>query len=335
MAAMGRSLTGCRGFLRGGMPRGGDLKPRGRVYRTFSGMPSAMPFGSFSLPVFAALLLALPLPAARAQSAPPSARQVIERLQQGLGGTWGGAGVDAFKDGDPETPVRGIAVSVMATMDVLQRAVAAGANFIVTHEPTFYGHLDRLEALEGARDAVTAAKRAYIREHGLVVYRLHDHVHAPARPRDPFIEGVLALTGWAPNPDPMAQMVVRVPPTTLEALARQVARVTGAATPRVVGNRRQPVRTVAILPGAAGFDKHRAALARDEVDALIVGEPREWETVLYADDAVAQGRAKGLVVLGHIPSEAVGSEAVMRWLREAAPGVPVVRVEARDPFWRP
>lgn len=283
-----------------------------------------------------AMLLAVPpLPIACAQGAPATARQVIERLQRGLGGTWDAASVDQFKDGDPDTPVRGIAVSVMATMDVLQRAVAAGANFVVTHEPTFYSHLDRLDGLEGARDPVTAAKRAFIREHGLVVYRLHDHAHAPARPRDPFIEGLLARTGWAPNPDPKAQTIVRVPPTTLAALARQLARVTGATTPRVVGDRRQRVRTVAILPGSAGFDAHRAALAREEVDVLIVGEPREWETVPYVADAVAQGWAKGLVVLGHVPSEAVGSEAVMRWLRDAAPGVPVVRIEAPDPFWRP
>lgn len=290
---------------------------------------------STALAAVATFLVAHPPAVALAQGAPPSAGQVIERLQQQLGGSWTAASVDQVKDGDTATPVRGIAVTVMATMDVLQRAVAAGANMVITHEPTFYGHLDRLEGLEGARDAVTAAKRAYIREHGLVVYRLHDHAHAPARPRDPFIEGLLALAGWTPNPDAAAQTVVRVPPTTLAALAQRLVRATGASAPRVVGRRDQPVRTVAILPGSAGFDMHRAALARDEVDVLIVGEPREWETVPYVADAVSQGRAKGLVVLGHVPSEAVGSEAVMRWLRDAAPGVPVVRVEAQDPFWRP
>jgi len=39
--------------------------------------------------------------------------------------------------------VTGIAVTMMATLDVLQRAAANGQNLIITHEPTFYDHLDR------------------------------------------------------------------------------------------------------------------------------------------------------------------------------------------------
>jgi len=298
----------------------------------------SMPLTPSRTLALAAALVALPLRAPTAQSAtpvaPPSARQVLDQLQQVLGGSWG-TGVDHIKDGDPDTPVRGTAVTVMATMDVLQRAVAAGTNLIIMHEPTFYSHLDRLDALEAARDPVTTAKRAYIREHGLVVFRLHDHVHLPARPRDPFIEGVLTLMRWSPNPVAAEQTMVRVPATTLEALARDLARATGATAARVVGDRQLPVRTVAIQPGSAGFDPARMVLSRDDVDVLVVGEPREWETVPYVADAIAQGRAKGLIVLGHVPSEAVGSEAVMRWMREAAPGVKVVRVEAKDPFWRP
>jgi len=35
-----------------------------------------------------------------------------------------------------------MAVTMMATLDVLQRAAAARQNLIITHEPTFYNHLD-------------------------------------------------------------------------------------------------------------------------------------------------------------------------------------------------
>ena len=106
------------------------------------------------------------------------------RIRQQLGADWS-SGVDTFKDGEGDTPVTGVAVTMMATMDVLKRAVAAGANFVITHEPTFYGHLDQLTTLEGEHDAMTAAKRAYIAEHHLVVLRLHDHWHYPARNPDP------------------------------------------------------------------------------------------------------------------------------------------------------
>ena len=71
--------------------------------------------------------------------------------------------MDTFKAGDPDTPVTGIAVTMMATLDVLQRAAAAGDNLIITHEPTFFDHLDKADQLpEKDTDPVLAAKRLYI-----------------------------------------------------------------------------------------------------------------------------------------------------------------------------
>ena len=77
-----------------------------------------------------------------------TARQVIERIQAHVGVPWRSETVDTFKAGDPETRVTGIATTMMATYDVLVRSAAAGKNLIITHEPTFYSHLDRTEAFE-------------------------------------------------------------------------------------------------------------------------------------------------------------------------------------------
>ena len=63
-------------------------------------------------------------------------------IQTKLGVPWWSETVDTFKAGNPDTAVRGIATTVMATMSVLERAAAAGRNFIISHEPTFYGHTD-------------------------------------------------------------------------------------------------------------------------------------------------------------------------------------------------
>ena len=112
---------------------------------------------------------------ATAQTKPLTAREVIARIQTHVGIPWQQETVDTFKAGNPDTEVRGIAVTMMATLDVLQRAVAAGQNLIITHEPTFYNHLDKPELEES--DPVLAAKRAFIQEHGLVVWRFHDHWH--------------------------------------------------------------------------------------------------------------------------------------------------------------
>src|SRR5262245_52486484 len=133
---------------------------------------------------FLLLRSAPPLPAA--EPAVLTARQVIERIQQHVGVPWREETVDTFKAGDPATAVSGIAVTMMATQDVLERAAAAGANLVITHEPTFYGHFDKPGDLEQAGDKVLAAKRAFIDAHHLVVWRFHAHWHA-RRP-----DGILA-----------------------------------------------------------------------------------------------------------------------------------------------
>src|ERR1700716_2488291 len=76
-----------------------------------------------------------------------TAREVVAEIQKQVGVEWKKETVDTFKAGNPDTAVTGIAVTMMATMDVLQRAASSGKNLIITHEPTFYNHLDKLDVL--------------------------------------------------------------------------------------------------------------------------------------------------------------------------------------------
>src|SRR5258708_12815669 len=106
-------------------------------------------------------------------------RQVIERIQKHVGVPWIEPTVDTFKAGDTDTPVKGIAVCMMATLDVLERAAASGNNLIITHEPTFYDHYDKTDALAAEGDPVYAAKAPLINKPGLVLCRFPHYLHQP------------------------------------------------------------------------------------------------------------------------------------------------------------
>ena len=67
----------------------------------------------------------------------------------------------------------------------------------------------------------------------------------------------------------------------------------------------------------------------------MAGEAREWEVVEYADDTIASGRKKGLILLGHIVSEQAGMKHCASWLKGFVSEVPVEFIAAREPFWRP
>lgn len=262
-----------------------------------------------------------------------TARDVVERIRQTIGVPWADQTVDTVKDGDPATPVSGIAVTMMATLDVLQRAAAAGANLVITHEPTFYDHLDRIDVLERESDAVTAAKRAFIRDNRMVVVRMHDHWHR--RRPDGIAVGMSRALGWDRYRRPESELLFTLPATTLDALGRDIRQRLQARTLRVVGDSALRVTNVALAPGFAGFQTHRHALQRDDVEVLVIGEAHEWETVEYVADAIAAGRKKALIVIGHISSEQAGMEDFARWLEKLVPEVPVRFVPAADPFWAP
>ena len=270
---------------------------------------------------------------APAQQPGLTARDVVERIKQHIGVPWTEPTVDTFKDGDPATPVTGIAVTMMATFDVLRRAAARRANLVITHEPTFYDHLDKLDVLEAEHDSVTAAKRAFIREHRMVVVRMHDHWHR--RRPEPMAVNLARVLGWARYQVPDSEWLYRVPETTLAELAATIRRRLPAPTMRVVGDTALRVTEIALSPGAAGFDTHRKLLQQDAVEVLVIGEAREWETVEYVADAVTAGRKKALIILGHIRSEQDGMDDFTRWLGTFVKEVPVTFVPAADPFWAP
>lgn len=271
---------------------------------------------------------------ARAQGAKVTAQQIVERIKVHVGVPWNSETVDTFKAGDPDTQVTGIAVTMMATMEVLERAAASGENLVITHEPTFYNHEDQAEQLpQKENDAVLAAKRAFIKEHGLVVWRFHDHWHM--RKPDGIEAGMVRALGWEKYQDAKNQYLFRMPETTVEKLAASMKKQLGIRVMRVVGDPGMKVTKIALSPGAAGMEKEIGALEREDVELLVVGETREWETVEYVADAATQKKRKALIILGHVPSEQAGMEECARWLKTFVTEVPVEFVPTSEPFWTP
>jgi putative NIF3 family GTP cyclohydrolase 1 type 2 len=268
--------------------------------------------------------------AANAQEHRITARELVAEIQKQVGVEWKKDTVDTFKAGNPDTPVTGVAVTMMATMDVLQRASAKGLNFVITHEPTFYAHLDTPEGVPES-DPVWTEKRAFIEKHGMVVWRFHDHWHM--RKPDGIEAGNVHALGWEKFQRPDNQYLFVMPETTLKELAKQVSKKLGSSVVRVVGEPDSKITKVGFSPGAAGSPREIRALEQDDVEVLLVGETREWETVEYAADAVSQGRKKALIVIGHIPSEQPGMEECARWLKGFVKDVAVEFVPAKQPFW--
>ena len=63
-------------------------------------------------------------------SAAVTAQAIVDRVKARIGVDWTSDDVDTFKAGDPSTIVTGVVTTSMATLEVLQKAVQAGANLV-------------------------------------------------------------------------------------------------------------------------------------------------------------------------------------------------------------
>jgi putative NIF3 family GTP cyclohydrolase 1 type 2 len=257
-----------------------------------------------------------------------TAGEIIEEIKRATGAVSPAQTVDTVKGGDPNEKVTGIATTFLDTYAVLEKAAADGHNLIITHEPTFYNHVDDKSLL--GDDPVQKQKEAFIRDHHLVVWRFHDLWHL--RNPDGILEGVVAQLGWRSFQNSADPEIFTLPPTRLAALEIDLKKKLGAESFRVVGDPKMRITKVALLPGAAGAAEQVKMLERDDVEVLLAGEAHEWETVEYVRDANTEGRRKALILLGHEVSEEPGMEYCAKWLRGLFPGIPVEFLKAGSPF---
>jgi putative NIF3 family GTP cyclohydrolase 1 type 2 len=275
-------------------------------------------------------------------AAAPTAQEVVDRIRKTLGVPWKAETVDSFKAGDPSTVVTGVVTTSLATIDVMRRAVKAGANMVITSGPTFYSRADSptppagrgrgAAAATPPADPVFAAKNAFIKANNLVVWRFNDHWRL--RTPDPFTQGIIDALGWGKHPTGSAPGHVKVPAITLEALVAAAKATLGArGGMRIIGNPGARLQTIAVLPGTVPI---QAALTHlPQVDAIIAGEIREWESSEYARDTITAGRDKALILIGRTLSEDPGMKVCAQWLETVVPEAPVRWLAAGDPYWRP
>jgi putative NIF3 family GTP cyclohydrolase 1 type 2 len=256
----------------------------------------------------------------------PTIQQAIDRITSRFEATADEHTVDTIKSGDPSEPVRGIVVTFMATREVLAQAVARGANLVITHEPTFYNHVDEEESLAG--DATYQSKRKFIDEHGLAIWRSHDlpHIHQP----DMIETGMIRELGWENGADPELPCTYNIKPQTLQELIEHCKAKLGIRMVKYVGDPKMICTKAVLCVGGGGgqFEK----LLKPGVQVVLAGESPEWITCEYARDAVAAGEKKALIVLGHANSEEGGMKWMAEWIAGILPEVKVEHIPAGDPF---
>ena len=200
---------------------------------------------------------------------------------------------DIIAAGNPENLVTGIVTTFMPTFDVLQEAVRLGANFIISHEPTWFTGNDATDWCQ--EDSVYQAKRRYLERHGITIWRLHDHMHMGSD-TDYIYKGLLDELGWHQylqpdlidpwalfirlqilgwhqylQPDEECPWVYEIPETTVGGLAEFFKKKLEMDTIQIIGAPEMKVKRVGILVGggrAGGSGKDYEWIKEDFSDGL-------------------------------------------------------------------
>ena len=248
---------------------------------------------------------------------------------------------DTVKIGDPDQECTGIAVTCFASVDVVKKAKELGANFIICHEPLFYGDQPNTDWLGG--DAVYTEKRKMLEEAGIVVWRDHDRIHGPGGPmaevhpeRDYIYYGLMKELGWDEyvEGEETKPLLFNIPPRTVEELANELIEKFGLTGARIVGDPGATARKVFLCEHINGRPGDEKAIRKAAgADVMIPLEIVDWSLSAYIRDAAQLGKGKAIIEMGHFNTEELGMLHMTRWLPEVIENAaPVHYVQSGDAF---
>lgn len=263
--------------------------------------------------------------------------EVIERIKTySVGETRFDRTCDVVICGETDREVTGIVTTFMATVEVIQKARALGANFIITHEPTWFTGMDTADWC--AEDSVYQAKKKLLDESGITIWRYHDYMHAAKG--DMIYQGMMDKLGWQNylTPDQRAPWVYDIPATTVRGLAEELKQKLDMTAIQLIGDPELPVHRVIMLVGGGSLGlgtEQMPMQAMEQYDAqvMLTGDITEWTTCAYIRDAAQMGMPRAMLKMGHNRSEEGGMEFMPQWLPALIDNAAWVKfVEAGEPF---
>jgi len=218
--------------------------------------------------------------------------------------------------GDLSQPVSRVHLAVDPTLGVIEEAVAAGANLLVTHHPLLLRGVSSVATASAKGEAVT---RAILGD--LAIYCAHTNADvATPGVSDALAEacGLQSVEPLQGGPAPLGRIGTLPEPQTLQAFVERLAQALPATAGgiRVSGSPEEEVSRVAVVGGAGDdqFDAVRSAGA----DAYVTADLRHHPVLEEREQA--RGGRPFLVDAGHWASEWVWLASVERELTRVLDG---------------
>jgi len=240
--------------------------------------------------------------------------------------------VDRFIIGDPETKIKKVGTCWMPYFETCKKAIEAGVNVLVTHEPTFYTHWDLDEkeadyysAPEFARKEYleqVEKKKTWINTHKLVIIRNHDTMDALKDVGIPYAFG--QFLGFA-NDDIISSRtyynVYKIQSQSASSFAKKIAGILlGVGQPGIAfyGDPDYQVSTVGLGTGCI-CDPMEFADLKPDIFIAIDDVVRTWTQTAFAADT-----GRPLIVINHGTTEEMGMRMLNKLIKQKFPALETV-----------
>lgn len=232
--------------------------------------------------------------------------------------------------GDMTRDVSKIAVCMIATVEVLKKARDEGAEFIITHEPTYHDSVKRYNGEENyLLDKVYLAKKKLIEEIDIPIYRFHDYSHFTEV--DKINSGFVKKLGLKGTFDGQKKFTLDAP-MTIDELESAMKNKLGLKHIRFIGQRNKKIKSISVCAGACGDACVYGELNRKDIDLVICGEVTEYSICEYVRDSAQLGIDKALFVLGHMGSERAGMEYVCDYINESMSNIKAIYLDCGEVY---
>ncbi len=240
---------------------------------------------------------------------------VMEELApKHLAESWDNVGLQI---GDSNTSISKILVTLTITEELVQQAIADGADLIVAHHPLIFRPLKHLRS-----DIPLGQLLHTLIKNGMAVYVSHTNLDHATMGLNHWLAEEFALRDskvLSPLDDDGITGLGRVgyiEPVDLRTLIAKICALLGPNL-RYVGEESKMCKKVAICGGSGGDLIHRAAFVG--ADVLITGDIKYHEAL--------EATQLGLAVIdpGHFATERIMMPKIARYLQEQLPELPVIQ----------
>lgn len=249
---------------------------------------------------------------------------------------------DKILFGNPDKECTGIAITLWASMEVIQKAADAGANLLICHEALFWNHGDHTDWLQEQKNQAFLKKKQLLESSGIVVWRNHDYIHSGIPVNNQYCDGI--FYGFAKKMNWESYIVgtcgiptiFEIPEVDIPILAKQMMQKLQLNGLRLIGNRNTKVRKVCLclhIWGDAEDNQIIHATDHENYDVLLPGELVDFTVAEYIKDCGLQGMNKAMLIPGHFNIEEPGMEYMLQYVEKAI-GTPIscIYIPSKDMY---